>query len=139
MKLYPIFIRPGGGTIRGRVSTQCFLITEDKKAVAFGQAFKRPEDNFDRKKGMRIALGRAVKAYQIGYFRHTRWDTLYKAARLPDFYTYNPSAGGYSTMPASRIPVDIIEKIHLENKEPIEIVSDEVFQQAAKFEGFTSH
>jgi hypothetical protein len=126
MKLYPIFIRPLGEAVGGRVYTQCFLITEEKKVVAFGQAFKRPEDNFDRKRGMRIALGRAVKAYQIGYHRPTRWGPLPKAARVERGDSFLFQA----------IPDNIIQKIHLDKKDSLEILSDEEEEFETKFAGF---
>ena len=129
MKLYPIFIRQEDPTVAfKRIVTQCFLITEDKNVVAFGQSFKRPLDNFDRKKGLKIALGRALKAYQTGFCRVTRWSDLPKAGRV----------GGYSTFPFQAIPNNVIEKIRLDKKDAIEILSDEEREFNSKFEGFTN-
>ena len=115
MKLYPIFIRQGEPDLRERVITQCFLITEEKHVVAFGQSFKRPLDNFDRKKGLKIALGRALKAYQIGLHRETRWSILPKADRV--------ERGSSHLFQA--IPNLLIEKIHLDKKDAIEVLSKE--------------
>ena len=128
MKLYPIFIRQGEPDLRERVITQCFLITEEKKVVAFGQSFKRPLDNFDRKKGLKIALGRALKAYQTGCYRETRWGILPKTTRVD----------GYINFPPCYVPTSIIEKIHLDKKDAIEILSGEEREFNSKFEGFTN-
>lgn len=123
MKLYPIFIRHGEPNSYERLITQCFLITEDKKIVAFGQAFKRPEDNFDRKKGLKIALGRAIKAYQTGLHRPNRWNSYPKASR--------------SEPNVPEIPYNVAEKIHLDHKEFIDVLSDEEIEFENKFKGFS--
>lgn len=46
----------------GRVLTRCFLLNGERP-VAYGQALKRPEDNYDRKLGNLIARNRAYKAF----------------------------------------------------------------------------
>ena len=46
----------------GSVLTRCFLLNGENP-VAYGQALKRPEDNYDRKLGNLIARNRAHKAF----------------------------------------------------------------------------
>lgn len=45
------------------IVTECILI-RNERVVAFGLSFCAPNDQYDRKKGNRIARGRAYKAYE---------------------------------------------------------------------------
>jgi hypothetical protein len=53
-------------TMKGRIVTMCWLLDDSGKPVSYGQAVKRPEDNFNRKLGNTIASGRARVALSTG-------------------------------------------------------------------------
>jgi hypothetical protein len=53
-------------TMNGRIVTMCWLFDDNGKPVSYGQAVKRPEDNFNRKLGNTIASGRAHVALSTG-------------------------------------------------------------------------
>lgn len=65
-KLFPIFVKKIlPSTDEGRILTQCFLVDENKKIIAYGQSVQNPIDNFNRKLGNRIAFNRASYAASL--------------------------------------------------------------------------
>jgi hypothetical protein len=60
MKIYPLYAKE---YVQGnQVDTYCFLLDENKHVVSAGISFQNKQDQFNRRLGNKIALGRALKA-----------------------------------------------------------------------------